>query len=98
MPWISYGAFVFGTTGPFLVYGVMSVVAFSASLGIPYDTTGRELDTEEEREGKKGDGRDEVWKREGGGKEKKGGGKEEEEGGKIEAEDKEGIKKRATEG
>lgn len=102
MPWISYGAFVFGTTGPFLVYGIMSGVAFSASLGIPYDTTGRELDREEDGGGRKGENKEEGGRREVGGKDEKGrrevggGGKEEE--GRIKEEDKLGIKENATEG
>lgn len=44
MPWISFGFFRLGIRGPFLAYGILCLFAFLASLMIPYDTTGIELD------------------------------------------------------
>ena len=56
MPWISIECMKIGTTGPFLIYGILGVLATGCSMLIPYDTVKRELDMfqGEENEEKEG--------------------------------------------
>ena len=44
MPWISIASLKIGITGPFLIYGLLSLWATMCSMLLPYDTTGMELD------------------------------------------------------
>lgn len=44
MPWISIASMKISTTGPFLIYGILSLLAAVCSWILPYDTTGIELD------------------------------------------------------
>lgn len=50
MPWISIASMKISTTGPFLIYGILSLLASISSFLLPYDTTGLELDKHEETE------------------------------------------------
>ena len=45
MPWFSMLFFVFGNTGPFLVFGITSLVSAYAAFNIPLDTRHMNLDT-----------------------------------------------------
>jgi MFS family permease len=45
MPWIILAGYEIRITGPFLLFSFISLLAMIASLIIPHDTTGKELDT-----------------------------------------------------
>lgn len=44
MPWISIAALKISFTGPFLIYGILCLIAAICSILLPFDTTGMELD------------------------------------------------------
>lgn len=44
MPWIAMLFYEVGDRGPFLAFGIVSVIAFLAAIRLPFDTTGIELD------------------------------------------------------
>lgn len=50
MPWISIASLNISKTGPFLIFGILCLVAGVSSFLLPYDTTGMELDKHEGNE------------------------------------------------
>jgi len=44
MPWLSLAFFGISTTGPFLLYTLIALISFTASIKLTVDTTGMELD------------------------------------------------------
>ena len=49
MPWVCVWTLNISSTGPFVAFGVFCLVATIAVTLLPYDTTGRELDTAQEK-------------------------------------------------
>ena len=50
MPWITIACLKIGYTGPFLIFGVLSLWATVSSICLPYDTAGMELDQDKNAE------------------------------------------------
>lgn len=44
MPWLSFIFFYISNTGPFLVFGCVTIISFLAAVSIKEDTTGKALD------------------------------------------------------